>query len=119
MAEGWTPDKTPVAWLDEAKAKAREIAPPATYGAGPAGALGLIITWLIIGIFCVIAGLPFERFQLSAFIVGAVGFAGPFLYYRTQANRHLAEYVRLCAEADERAKNASEDELQAAYRFGR
>jgi hypothetical protein len=68
--------------------RASRYAPPPRFEPLAAGAVGAFVVYGTISAFTALAGLDRSAFWVAALIVSAIGFIGPFFYFKAQERRH-------------------------------
>jgi hypothetical protein len=64
---------------------------PPAYTPQDAGINGIIITGLVLTLFTGFANIELDAYPLSMISTLAIGFGGPYLYFRNETNRHNAK----------------------------
>lgn len=84
---------------ERAREYADKYSPLPSPSPGIAGLIGVAVVGAVLAAFTGFAGLNQDDFAIPMAVTLAIGFLGPFLYFRSQERRHYkmlnAEYKRL------------------------
>jgi hypothetical protein len=61
---------------------------PPAYMPHEAGVYGLCMTGVVLTLFTSFANIELDAYPLAGFATLAIGFGGPYLYFRNETNRH-------------------------------
>lgn len=93
-----------------AREYAQSVAPKPKYEPVIAGLTGILASQAAVMVFVAMAGLEMEAYTVAATITSAIAFAGPFFWFRNEANKHHKavdeEIARLQALHAENAASA-------------